>query len=117
MNEEMKQLVETIKQAGYDVYMRDSDKDTWLYYTDGKNIAYAQIDRLEGITLTTAHIPSQTHGTGFGLGAPAVINKETLSAAFMFAPHWAHDAASVRKWKDWDHFQSRDMFSREYKKV
>jgi hypothetical protein len=58
------EIIEQVTAAGFDVYMRDP-KDTYMFFTDGKNIGYLQDDRLAGLTLSTVHKANRSTGTGF----------------------------------------------------
>ena len=86
----MKQeVIDAITAAGFDVYMRDQ-KDTYLLFTDGKNIGYLQADRLAGFTISTVHKPNTTTGTGFQIERHATeFTAEMLARAFITTPHWA----------------------------
>ena len=95
----MQDFCKAAAKAGFDVYMR-KPSDTYAYFTNGKNIGYAQLDRFHGISLSTVHIPNQTSGTGFSLGEPESLERAYLETAFQIAPDWAGGSSrqSVRKW-------------------
>ena len=114
----MKQeVIDAIAAAGFDVYM-SGPTDTWLIFTDGKNLGYMQDGRLEGLTLSTVHKPNTTTGTGFGMGAVPEITREALARAFVIAPDWAgRVVSSVRKYRDIEDFRSCDSFNAAYKLV
>ena len=111
----MQEAAAAIKAAGYQVYMRNPS-DTYAYYTDGTRIAYIQNDRFLGYTISTTHIPNTSTGTGFHLGSVCMLDKENFDRGFMVAPDWAYgrDRASVRKWKNWEHFQNYSAFNKEF---
>lgn len=112
--------IPAIIKAGFSVYMRNPD-DTWLYFTDGTRIGYLQASRMgSAYSLSTVHVPSSQHGTGFAAGELQSDNEltaETLSRAFMHAPHWAHDTGSVRKWRDFEAFKKSSRFNADYNLV
>lgn len=93
-------LINSLKKKGYEVYGPE-DLSTYIYFTDGKRIGYAQYDTWRGVSYTTVHIPNRYTGTGFGA--------QDAQAALGFAPHWASqsDRDSVMKYRDFEHFQSK----------
>lgn len=110
-----KAIIAAVQKAGFDVYMRRTT-DSWLYFTDGKNIGYLQ-DGCRGAALSTAHIPNTSSGAGYGLRdfmPLSDLTKEILSEAFMHAPNWSREPNSVRKWKDMQAFIAADSFNRGY---
>lgn len=110
-------IIDAVAAAGFDVWMRDP-KDTWLLFTDGKNIGYLQDGRLEGLTLTTVHKPNTSTGTGFGMGPVVELTYEALAQAFVHAPHWAgHGATSVRKYRDMEDYRKASAFNAEYRLI
>ena len=121
MSDYKKQTLETIREAGYAAYMRDQEKDTWCYFTDGTRIGSAEFGR-DGLKVYTAHKPNPKTGTGFPVREPhdwEPITPAQLALAFMTAPSWAtvQKRASVVKFKDWAEFKARDSFNAEYKPV
>ena len=112
---------ETIKKiaaSGFDVYMRD-ESDTFGYFTDGSNIGYFQEQPLEGLTLSTVHIPNRTSGTGFRLDAPETISAASLAKAFAHSPEWADSRAraSVRKYRNVADFLAYDNWHKTFRLV
>lgn len=108
-------IIDAVAGAGFDVWMRDP-KDSWLLFTDGKNIGYLQADRLAGYILTTVHMPNKSTGTGFQIERHvSSFDKETLSRAFIHAPDWARgDRASVIKYRDIEHLRAANSFNAAY---
>lgn len=111
-------IINAVQAAGFDVWMRDPSND-WLLFTDGKNIGYLQ-SGWRGISTTTVHHPNQTSGTGFQVDEfIKVIDRETLTRAFIFAPHWAdgRSVASVKKYRDIEDFRAASAWNAGYQKV
>lgn len=114
------EVISLLKSEGYRVYMRPDGK-TWAYYTnaDGTKIAYAQWGR-SGMDhrISTVHVPNRTTGTGFSYSDE--ITRDALhDALHCHAPAWAsrNDAASVRKFSNWDAFKRSCLFGSEYEEV
>lgn len=117
---ERSRLIELAHKLGCTVYQRDPSEDTWFYYTDGKNIAYAQFSCREPSSLTTCHKPSRQVGTGFAFDTPYGIDGKAMQAALLcIAPHWATDSdrANVVKWKDWNEYKASSPWNAEYQEV
>jgi hypothetical protein len=108
---------EMIKAAGltvyYSVWKHSSEKPTYFYFTDGKNIGYCQEDYFGGIKFSTVHIPCRNCGTGFGLNEDGLFNPtiEDAKRAFIIAPHWANrnDVQSVKKYESWQQYISKPL--------
>ncbi len=110
-------VIDAVADAGFDVWMRDP-KDTWMLFTDGKNIGCLQADRLAGYCISTVHMPNKTTGTGFQIERHvADFTKPMLARAFVHAPHWASDRASVHKYQDIEHYRKANSFNEAYKLV
>lgn len=112
-------IINAVQAAGFEVWMRDPMQDTWLLYTDGKNIGYLQ-DGWRGISTATVHVPNTTSGTGFLSDEfIPVIDRETLERAFMHSPTWADSRSreSVKKYRDMEHFRSENAWNAAYQKV
>ena len=60
----MDDLIADLKEMDFDVYGPEH-LTTYVYFTDGIRIGYAQNDRLEGIKYATVHKANQYTGTGF----------------------------------------------------
>jgi len=107
--------------AGFKVYQQDATKDTWFYYTDGKNIGYCQFPDRDSPMLSTVHMPNRSTGTGYQmLDRWEDITPSKMHAAMLcHSPAWASsaDRASVKKWRDWDHFHAASAHNSEYKQV
>ena len=114
-----KHVIDAVAAAGFDVWMRDL-KDTYMLFTDGKNIGYLQNDRMAGYTISTVHKPNTTSGTGYQIERHVTtFTKEMLQNAFVRAPHWAYgrDIDSVRKYKDMDDYRAGNSFNASYQLV
>ena len=103
------ETIETIRALGFDVWL-PSEKTTYLYYSDSKDIAYLQIARFGGFETSTCHIPNRQCGTGFQISDNAQLTRESLAEAFCFAPRWANttDRASVVKWPSPEKFADKN---------
>lgn len=112
-------IIDSVAAAGFDVWMRDP-KDSWMLFTDGKNIGYLQADRLVGYCISTVHMPNTTTGTGFQIERHiADFSSDMLARAFGVAPTWAggreHD--SVHKYRDIEHYRNANNFNEAYRLV
>lgn len=98
MDAVMQQLIDALAKKGFKVY-GPAPLTSYLYFTDGKRIGYAQNGRLDGISYSTVHQPCTQVGTGF--------RADSAEEALRFAPAWAleRDRAVVKKYKDFEHFQ------------
>lgn len=100
--------LDAIAAHGFDVYGPATGKITYVYFTDGDRIGYAQYGRDGGaLSLSTVHIPNRITGTGFALNdVGSLPSRAELESAFIHAPQWAgqRDRESVRKWKDFAAF-------------
>lgn len=108
--------VEFIKALGFSVYMRNPD-DTYCYYTDDNNqIGYAQWSDCRQY-VTSVHKANSTSGTGFRV-ADAITESTLLAALATYTPHWAvRDASSVKKWRDWEEFQTSSAWQCGFSRV
>lgn len=119
----MKEIIRQVQELGFTVYMRNPDKDTWLYYTnpEGTAIGYLQMARLtDGVDISTVHIPSTQHGSGVRALDGATITRGNLEQGLRRVPDWYtkdRDAASVRKYRDINHFIESSNYNKEYKEV
>ena len=109
-----KEIVETIRALGFDVWF-PVGKSTYLYYSDGKNIAYLQMGRFGGFETSTCHIPNRQCGTGFRISDNAQLTRESLAEGFCFAPRWASttDKNSVIKWESPEKFADKNCWTLE----
>lgn len=125
----MQSVIDAVAAAGFDVYMRDP-RDTYLLFTDGKNIGYLQDDRLAGYCISTVHMPNTTTGTGFQIERHVSgFTPEMLRRAFATAPSWAAQRefrfpfygdvqyGSVRKYRDMEHYLCSDSWHAGYRLV
>lgn len=104
----MKELAKKIIEDGYKVYAndhKDNREITYIYFTDGKKIGYAQT-YYSGIQFSTVHKPNRKSGTGFSLEEFASI--EDYPTAFT-TPPWAYKYPS-NKWDSWEEFLKHDYF-------
>lgn len=113
------EIIDKVAELGFDVYMRDP-KDSFMLFTDGKNIGYLQMDSTAGLMLTSVHKPNQKTGTGFVIANNldlTQLDRETLSSAFIRAPHWAWagDMSAVVKYRDMDSYLSANSWNAGYK--
>ena len=107
-----RETIDAIKACGFDVYLPQTPRPTWLYFSDGNRIGYLQKGDFFGcFKLSTVHIPNKQTGTGFHAGEIDRIDKQSLLAAFAYAPQWAirRDRESVRKWPDIDQFFAKQF--------
>jgi hypothetical protein len=93
-------LIDRLKAEGLQVYGPEK-LTTYVWFTDGKNIGYAQHSDWEGVKYSTVHYANKYTGTGF--------RAQDAQAALGFAPHWAtqSDRASVIKYSDFAEFQRK----------
>jgi hypothetical protein len=114
------QIINAVIDAGFTPYMRNRE-DTYMLFTDGTRIGYLQVNRFDGISMSTVHKPNTRTGTGFKIDLPlgARIDKETLEKAFVGAPSWAYasDRAAVQKYLDIDEYVNRDQWNRGFKPI
>jgi hypothetical protein len=111
-------IIAKIQSFGFSVYMR-KESDTWLLFTDGKNIGYLQ-DGPQGFGLSTVHKPNQTSGTGYQIERhEADFDKADLEICFVDAPGWAdfRSRATVKKYRDITEYIAANSFNQEYKLV
>jgi hypothetical protein len=112
------EIIDRIKSYGFKVYMRDPT-DTWLHYTDGKNIGYLQYNRIDGFSISTVHIPNQTTGHGFKVDdGVSTLDKNDLEQAFRI-PSWAsnRDREVSKPWSSIEAFINSNDWNRGYKEV
>jgi hypothetical protein len=114
-SEDAQRFIAMMKECGYRVFINPAAPYgvTWCHYTDGTRIGYAQWSRGD-TSVGTVHMPSHSVGTGFKYADS--ITPETLrDALHCHAPGWAslRDAASVRKYANWDAFHNADSFKRQ----
>jgi hypothetical protein len=106
-------IIQAVADAGFDVYMRN-ERDTYLFFTDGTNIGYLQQSSASGLSLSTVHKPSHTHGTGYRITDHLQqINAEALRPAFMLHPAWAPSVSleAIRKWSSMDEYRAANSFN------
>lgn len=111
-------IIKEVQKAGFDVYMRDPS-DTYMYYTDGKHIAYLQKRRWE-LSISTVHSPNRKTGTGFQVVKnPSHLDKRTLQGGFAYVPPWVSpsDLETVKKYPDMETFLGATKWNQGFKKV
>lgn len=104
-----------VQAFGFDVWMRNLERDTYLWFTDGTRIGYLQ-EGAGGFTLCTVHKPNHTSGTGYQIARDVGdFTKADLVRCFAAQPHWAYasEAKSVVKYRGMAHFTSADLFHRD----
>lgn len=113
----MKYPIQLMHEMGLRVFVRDTENPTYCFFTDGKNIGYAQWDGIRE-SVSTVHKPNKSTGTGFNVADE--ITRETLLAAMQtFAPHWvsASDRASVLKYRNIDDYLKASEWNSELTEV
>ena len=107
-------MIEVIKAAGYEVYMRHIT-DKYCYYTDGLNIGYAQWGF--SMRVCTVHKANTQTGTGFSVAES--ITDTSLAAGLAYTPYWASisDIASVKKYANIAAFIASNSFNNEFKRI
>ena len=91
-------LIDRLKAEGLQVYGPEK-LTTYVWFTDGERIGYAQYSDMEGVKYSTVHKANTTTGTGF--------HAQDAKAALGFAPHGASDTSTVRKYRDFAEFQRK----------
>jgi hypothetical protein len=111
-------IIDAVTSAGFDVWMRDP-KDSYMLFTEGKNIGYMQLDRSAGYTISTVHKPNTSSGTGFQVERHVSdFTRDILARAFVHCPEWyLRDARSVHKYRDMEDYRAASSFNAEYKLV
>lgn len=113
----IKDFASLLLDSGMQVFtiIYSSGAPTYIYFSDGVNIGYAQEGRWGGVRISTVHIPTIGIGSGFGLqGEFESIVTPTLEdakKAFVIAPNWAKasDRSKVKKFKDVNHYLSQSI--------
>jgi hypothetical protein len=113
-----KNVLKALQVAGLDAYMR-TPNDSWVIFTDGFNLGYAQEDSRGYVRISTMHKPHMNIGSGFKLADIPDLSESNLKKAFQFAPVWAkeRDVAFVRKWNSIDEYINSNPFNKDYKLV
>lgn len=100
------EVVAAIAAAGFQVYQPVNPKyRTWIFYTDGRNVAYLDTSDFGCLSMSTVHIPNRTCGTGFKVDGPVELTPEGLRRGF-YVPHWASamDRAASRPYPSLEAF-------------
>lgn len=115
MDELKQKVIDEIVNCGFTVWHR-LDAKTFCYYTDGKNIGYAQWPCYL-IEISSVHVANNICGTGFKICDYLMLSdlKENLVKGFSMYPNWAteSDRLAVNKYKNWDDFYNKGLFSKE----
>lgn len=86
---------------------------TYIYFTDGINIGYAQNNYFGRISFSTVHKPCKECGTGFGLNSDGIYSPtiDDAKKAFIIAPHWAKpsDIKAVKKYKNFADYSAQSL--------
>lgn len=93
----MDELIADLKALGFTVY-GPQKLTTYVYFTDGTRIGYAQNDRLEGVKYSTVHKANLNSGTGFEAVSP--------TRALDLVPHWWTGQAPT-KYPDFESFRKQ----------
>ena len=93
----MNDLIQSLKDKGYQVF-GPCALTTYVWFTNGVNIGYVQIDRLEGIRYSSVHKANKYTGTGF--------IADGAEDALSYVPSWVShtERVSIVKFKDMEEF-------------
>lgn len=110
-------MLDLIKAAGFRVFVRDQQRPTYCFFTDGTRIGYAQWSSMRD-SVSSVHKPNRLTGTGFAI-ADEITVKSLNAAISCHAPHWASDSerASVVKYADWNAYVGASTFNAELVEV
>ena len=113
----MKTPIQTMHDMGLRVFVRDTENPMYCFFTDGKNIGYAQWGGIRE-SVSSVHKPNKSTGTGFNV-ADEITQETLLTAMQTIAPHWAFasDRASVRKYRDIDDYLKSSKWNSELTEV
>lgn len=97
----IQQLIDDIKADGLQVFGPEK-LTSYLYFTDGTRIGYAQYDRVMGFQYSTVNKRGKQCGTGF--------RADSVEQALAVIPSWANsaDRSMVRKYKDFEEFKKNN---------
>lgn len=113
-------IIRTVIGMGFDVYMRDPDKDTWLIFVDDGQLGMLQYRPMEGFTLSTMHVPNRHTGTGFQVARHVPdINEAQMRECFQRGvPSWMPSSTPAPvKWRGIQDFLNRDSWNAGYRQV
>lgn len=106
---EIKQVADELVEAGYRVFHpEDPYWQTYLFFSDGKRIAYVEDNQLRGIQFSSVHVPCSYNGTGFACDSKGSIVDRAKVALDTYNPF---GTGSVQKYRDLEHFLSKRTFS------
>lgn len=97
----MQELIDSIKAQGLQVFGPEKLK-SYVFFTDGTRIGYAQYSNFDGVKFSTVNKPCKECGTGF--------QADSIQDALSFAPAWAYNyqSSAVRKYKDFEEFKKKN---------
>lgn len=107
--EQAKNFAQELVKAGLKVYVKE-DNFTWGYFTDGRGIGYFQAGSLvEGVGLSTVHIPNSSTGTGFRYCDDLCV-KSALNIISGYLPNFVNNRMPFKPWGSWEHFAMNQKF-------
>lgn len=93
-------LIDNIKSQGLQVFGPEK-LTTYVFFTDGTRIGYAQYNNFDGAKFSTVNKPCKECGTGF--------QAKDAQDALSFAPAWAGSSRDfVVKYKDFAEFKAKN---------
>jgi hypothetical protein len=103
--DELRELAGQLLDHGYRVFVPGEPYwQTYLFYSDGIRIAYAQQTRYDGVTFTTVHRPNRECGTGFQSPVYGTW-LENAARALHELPHYAAAyRSSISRYRDLEEF-------------
>ena len=98
--EGLQEVIQEIKAEGLRVYGPEK-LTSYVFFTDGVNVGYAQYDMFEGVKYCTEHLPNSISGTGYVV--------DTMQQAFgmTYGSVSTEEYKSIKKYKDFDTFRAR----------
>lgn len=94
----MDELITQLKELGFSVYGPQTPK-TYVYFTDGTRIGYAEFDRMSGVKYATVHKANVRSGTGFRCDTP--------QQALMTIPPGFHGVEVPTKFANFEAFRKQ----------
>jgi hypothetical protein len=94
----VQKMIHSLTAKGLQVYGPEK-LTSYVYFTDGKRIGYAQYSSVRGVEYSTVHKPSKYIGTGFAT--------ESVEGALSSIPHWVSpsDLKEMVKYPDFETFR------------
>jgi len=109
-----KDIIKTVMDAGYEVWMRDPG-DTWLMYTDGVRVASVDQSFMRPPRISTAYKPNKEYGSGFVV-VSGDLSPRQLEAGLDLAHKMAREG-KVRAWNSWEEFHKDNLSNAGYKRI